>query len=61
MILIGAICEIELRGNSNVVYLVTLLLLQAVNRVFPKVDHSANVDRIVLFESVGSVVESNFC
>ena len=30
-------------------------------RVFPKVDYSANIDRIVLFESVGSVVESIFC
>ena len=33
-----------------------------VSRVFPKVDHSANVDRIVLVEyTIGSVVESNFC
>ena len=32
------------------------------NRVFPKADHSANVDRIALVEyTIGSVVESNFC
>ena len=31
-------------------------------RVFPKVDHSANIARIVLVEyTIGSVVESNFC
>ena len=31
-------------------------------RVFPKVDHSANVARIVLVEyTIGSVVELNFC
>ena len=33
-----------------------------VNRVFPKVDHSARSDRIVLVEyTAGSVVELNFC
>ena len=32
------------------------------NRVFPKVDHSARSDRIVLVEyTTGSVVELNFC
>ena len=32
------------------------------NRVFPKVDHSANIARIVLVENtIGSVVELNFC
>ena len=31
-------------------------------RVFPKVDHSARSDRIVLIEyTTGSVVELNFC
>ena len=31
-------------------------------RVFPKVDHSANVARIVLVEhTIGSVVDLNFC
>ena len=32
------------------------------NRVFPKVDHSARSDRIVLVKyTIGSVVELNFC
>ena len=32
------------------------------SRVFPKVDHSARSDRIVLVEyTTGSVVELNFC
>ena len=32
------------------------------NRVFPKVDHSANIVKIVLVEyAIRSVVESNFC
>ena len=32
------------------------------NRVFPKIDHSARSDRIVLVEhTIGSVVELNFC
>ena len=31
-------------------------------QVFPKVDHSANVARIVLVEyTIGSIVELNFC
>ena len=37
-------------------------LLETVNRVFPKVDHSANVARIVLDEyTIGSVGGLNFC
>ena len=36
-----------------------IVILCPDNRVFPKVDHSVNVARIVLLESVGSVVESN--
>ena len=32
------------------------------NRIFPKIDHSANVARIVLAEyTIGSVFELNFC
>ena len=35
---------------------------KATIRVFPKVDHSANIARIVLVEyTIGSVVELNFC
>ena len=35
---------------------------ESFNRVFPKVDDSANIARIVLVEhTIGSVVQSNFC
>ena len=37
-------------------------VVEFMNRVFPKVDHSANIARIVLVEyTIGSVVKSTFC
>ena len=43
--------------------MVNIFCLQiTIIRVFPKVDHSARSDRIVLVEyTTGSVVELNFC
>ena len=39
-----------------------LVLVLVNNRVFPKVDHSARSDRVILVEyTTGSVVELNFC